>query len=242
LLDKLRAAHPEVEIESCSSGGGRADYGVLERTDRVWTSDSNDALERLKIQKGFSYFFPSELMGSHVGPRDCHITHRHLSMALRASVTLFGHMGMEMDLRELNDEEKVELKTMVDVYKAHRALIHSGDLYRLSLPDYAHGLGIVSAERDEALFSYTLLRSHTASLPDQFRFEGLEPQALYSLSVVWPAKGAEHWPKSSIFGFATNLPSIDGQVFSGEALMSLGVQLPRLTPQSNLIYHLQKVS
>ncbi len=242
LLDKLRAAHPEVEIESCSSGGGRADYGVLERTDRVWTSDSNDALERLKIQKGFSYFFPSELMGSHVGPRDCHITHRHLSMALRASVTLFGHMGMEMDLRELNDEEKVELKAMVDLYKAHRALIHSGDLYRLSLPDYAHGLGIVSAEQDEALFSYTLLRSHTASLPDQFRFEGLEPLALYSLSVVWPAKGAEHWPKSSIFGFATNLPSIDGQVFSGEALMSLGVQLPRLTPQSNLIYHLQKVS
>ena len=73
LIDELRARHPGVDIESCSSGGARADYGILERTDRVWTSDSNDALERQRIQSGFLRFFPPEVMGAHVGPQS--ITH-----------------------------------------------------------------------------------------------------------------------------------------------------------------------
>lgn len=241
LLDAVKASHPNVEIESCSSGGARADYGVLQRTDRVWTSDSNDALERLKIQKGFSYFFPAELMGTHVGPRDCHITHRHLSMSMRASVVLFGHMGMEMDLRELTDQEKHELKAMVALYKQHRALIHSGDFYRLQLPDYAHGFGIISADKSEALYSYSLIRSHTASLPDQIRFAGLNKNSVYQMDVIWPIKTGDFWPKESIFNFETNLPLLDGQHFTGEALMQLGKQLPRLAPNSSLLYYLHEV-
>jgi len=242
LLAKLKSAHPGVEIESCASGGGRADYGVLAHTDRIWTSDSNDALERLKIQKGFSYFFPAELMGSHVGPRDCHITHRNINMAMRASVTLFGHMGMEMDLRELTDEETVELKAMVELYKKHRQLVHSGDLFRLELPDYMHGLGIVAQDKSEALFSYSLIACSSASLPDQFHFAGLDKQTVYKLDIIWPIKSGDHWPKASIFNFKTCLPNVDGKQFSGEVLMQLGMQLPLLTPQSSLIFHLTKVS
>lgn len=242
LLAKLKSAHPSVEIESCASGGGRADYGVLAHTDRIWTSDSNDALERLKIQKGFSYFFPAELMGTHVGPRDCHITHRTISMAMRASVVLFGHMGMEMDLRELTDEETVELKAMIALYKKHRQLVHSGNLLRLELPEYMHGLGIVAQDKSEALFSYSLIASSSASLPDQFHFAGLEKQALYQLDIIWPIKSGDHWPKASVFNFKTHLPDVDGKQFSGEVLMQLGMQLPLLTPQSSLIFHLTKVN
>jgi alpha-galactosidase len=242
LLAKLKSAHPKVEIESCASGGGRADYGVLAHTDRIWTSDSNDALERLKIQKGFSYFFPAELMGSHIGPRDCHITHRNINMAMRASVTLFGHMGMEMDLRELTDEETFELKAMVALYKKHRQLVHSGDLFRLELPDYMHGLGIVAQDKSQALFSYSLIACSSATLPDQFHFAGLEKQARYQLDIIWPIKSAGNWPTASVFNFKTNLPDIDGKQFSGEILMQLGMQLPLLTPQSSLIFHLTKVS
>ena len=51
LLDELRAAHPGLEIESCASGGARVDLGILARTDRVWASDTNDALERQRIQR-----------------------------------------------------------------------------------------------------------------------------------------------------------------------------------------------
>jgi alpha-galactosidase len=241
LLESVKKAHPDVEIESCSSGGARADYGVLAHTDRIWTSDSNDALERLKIQKGFSYFFPSELMGTHVGPRDCHITHRNLNMSMRASVVLLGHMGMEMDLRELSDDEKVELKAMVDLYKQHRHLIHSGGLYRLALPDYAIGSGIVAEDKSEAIFTYSLIRGHTAGLPDQLRFEGLDADAVYKMHVVWPIRTGDFWPKSTIFNLETNLPKMNGQLFTGEALMNLGNQLPRLAPNSSLIYHLIKV-
>lgn len=248
LLEKVRTAHPSVEIESCASGGGRADYGILAHTDRIWTSDNNDALERLKIQKGFSYFFPSELMGSHVGPRDCHITHRTLPMTLRAPVALFGHMGMEMDLRELTAEEETELKAMVSLYKTHRHFIHSGNLYRLDLneantstgPSASIGFGIVSKDQSEALFSYSLLLSTTAAHPTYYRFAGLIPDACYELNIIWPLKGNGHWPKSSLFQLETNLPNIDGKVFTGEALMQLGFQLPVLTPQSNLIFHLSR--
>ena len=84
LIDKLRAAFPQVEIESCASGGGRIDYGILSRTQRVWLSDSNDALERAKIQHNASLFLPSAITGSHVGPRTCHTSGRTLSMHFRA--------------------------------------------------------------------------------------------------------------------------------------------------------------
>ncbi|MGY0563415.1 MAG: alpha-galactosidase [Paraglaciecola chathamensis] len=241
LLDKIRETHPQVEVESCASGGGRADYGVLARTDRVWTSDSNDALERLKIQNGFSYFLPSELMGSHVGPRECHITHRTVSMEMRASVTLFGHMGMEMDLRELTDAEKVELKAMTDLYKQHRALVHSGDLFRLELPAYMNGLGIVARDKTQALFSYSLIACSSATLPDQYKFAGLEKNSQYKLDIIWPIKNTDKWPKSGLFGFANHLGAVDGHVFSGELLMQLGMQMPLLTPQSSLLFHLTKV-
>lgn len=241
LLDNLRAAHPNVEIESCASGGGRADYGILARTDRVWTSDSNDALERLKIQNGFSYFLPAQLMGSHVGPRECHITHRTVSMEMRASVTLFGHMGMEMDLRELTDAEKIELKAMTDLYKQHRELVHSGELFRLELPAYINGLGIVAEDKSQGLFSCSFVACSKASLPDQYLFSGLAKETLYKLDIIWPIKNGQKWPKSVLFGFANHLGAVDGHTFSGEILMQLGLQLPLLTPQSSLIFHLTKV-
>lgn len=250
LLSKLRAAHPTVEIESCSSGGGRADYGILAHTDRIWTSDNNDALARLNIQKGFSYFFPALIMGSHIGPRDCHITHRSLPMALRAPVALFGHMGMEMDLRALTADETRELKAMVTLYKTHRQLLHHGNLYRLDLNETqtsidthaSMGFGIVCDQQNEAIFSYTQLNSTTAAHPTPYRFAGLVPTARYRLHVIWPLKSADDapWPKASLFGLETNLPNIDDKVFTGEALMQLGFQLPVLTPQSNLLFYVKR--
>jgi alpha-galactosidase len=117
-------------------------------------------------------------------------------------------------------------------------LVHSGDLFRLELPAYMHGLGIVAADKSQGLFSYNLLECPSYALPEQYLFAGLGADNHYKLDVIWPIKLGGNWPKSALFNFKTNLPDIDGQVFSGELLMQLGLQLPLLTPQSSLIFQL----
>ena len=97
LLDELRARHPGVEIESCASGGARVDLGILARTDRVWASDTNDALERQTIQRWTQLLLPPELVGSHVGPPRSHTTGRTHDLSFRGATALFGHFGIEWD-------------------------------------------------------------------------------------------------------------------------------------------------
>lgn len=234
LLERVRAAHPKVEIESCSSGGARADYGILEHTDRIWTSDTNDALDRLRIQKGFSFFFPPELMGAHVGPFDCHITDRRISMATRAGVAIFGDMGIEANLLEMSEEDKEELKAAVALHKKHRKLILGSDLIRLDLTDYESGFGIISPDKREAMFSYTLLEGHPNSSPGRYRFRGLETDDSYEINIIWPLKPRRF--SESI------LDVINGAVLTGDALMRTGMQLPIMFPESLLIFHLKKTS
>ena len=101
LFDALKAAHPGVEIESCSSGGARVDLGILERTDRIWASDCNDALERQTIQRWTGLVVPPELVGGHVGPTTSHTTARTHDLSFRAITALFGHFGMEWDVRQV---------------------------------------------------------------------------------------------------------------------------------------------
>ena len=230
LLARIREAHPEVEIESCSSGGGRADFGILAHTDRIWTSDSNDALDRLSIQKGFSFFFPPEIMGAHVGPRDCHITGRSISMATRAGVALFGDMGIEANLLTMDDTEKAELKAAVALHKKHRHLLHSGKLMRLDTEDYENSFGVISADKQEAIFSYGLLDGQPNSAPGRLRFPGLDASTLYTVNIIWPQQPSSY--SKSI------LDIINGSVISGDALTKFGVQLPLMLPATLLVFHL----
>ncbi|GGW81054.1 alpha-galactosidase [Alteromonas halophila] len=233
LLARVRDAHPQLEIESCCSGGGRIDLGILAHTDRFWTSDSNDALDRLEIQRGFSFFFPPEIMGAHVGPRDCHITGRHIPIETRAAVALFGHMGMEMDPRELTGHERNVLARAFALYKQHRSLIHSGDMYRFDEDGLNVCFGIVSQNKSDALYAYNSIKETTRTTPGKFRFHGLAADKSYRLSLIWPEQPAEYSPSV--------LSVIEGQVFSGEVLLHGGLQLPVLFPQTSLIFHLSEV-
>ncbi|MGI9295611.1 MAG: alpha-galactosidase, partial [Pseudomonadales bacterium] len=233
LMERVRSAHPSVEIESCSSGGARADFGILAHTDRIWTSDTNDALDRLRIQKGFSFFFPPELMGAHVGPYDCHITGRRISMATRSGVAMFGNMGIEANLLEMSDADKAELKAAVALHKKHRKLMLGSDLIRLDLPEYESGFGIIAHDKMQAMFSYALLAGHPNSSPGRFRFRGLELDEHYDVNVIWPLKP---------YNYSTSiLDVINGAVVTGDALMRVGLQLPIMMPESLLIFHLARV-
>lgn len=232
LIDRLKEQHSHVEIESCSSGGARVDYGVLAHTDRVWTSDSNDALDRLTIQRGCSFFFPSEVMGAHIGPRECHITGRIVSMEMRAAVAFFGHMGLEMDPRELTEVDCEQLTAIIALHKKHRQLIHSGELVRLNNDGDSINFGIINKDKSQALFAYNSIKETKRTTPPKFRFVGLSNQKIYTLNLIWPTQLKEYSPSV--------LSKIQGKQFSGESLIQFGMQLPVLFPQTSLIFELNE--
>ncbi|HEX7761172.1 MAG TPA: alpha-galactosidase [Caulobacteraceae bacterium] len=189
LIDALRSDHPGVEIESCSSGGARADYEILRRADRIWTSDCNDPIERQSIQRGFSIFFPPEVMGAHVGPRASHTTARTASLHMRAMTALLGHMGTEADLRAFTDAERAALAEAFALYKEHRGWMHAGRTIRLAHPDPGC-LATAMAGEGRMLVSAAQVETPRTAALAPLRLKGLEPDATYAIRQINPPKRA----------------------------------------------------
>ncbi len=239
LIDRIRAAHPGVEIETCASGGGRPDLGILAHTDRIWTSDTNDALDRQSIQRGASFFLPLDVMGAHVGPSVCHQTGRRLSIEMRAATALMGHMGLELNLVTEPARDLAVLKEAIALHKKHRALLHNGTFFRLDMPASLNGVGVVAVDASEALYSLAFLSGHAETRPDRFRPRGLDPVQHYRVSLVWPSD----WTSVSSPSVVEALDLCgEGAVLSGEALMQIGMQLPLTNPETVLLFHFQTVA
>lgn len=234
LLDRVRSAHPNVEIESCSSGGARSDMGVLAHSDRVWTSDSNDALDRQIIQCGASVFLPPEVLGSHVGPARCHVTGRRLSMDMRAATALMGHMGLELNLLTERPADLDVLKFAISLHKKHRALLHDGDLFRLDTAPQLVASGVVARDKSEAIYSVAYVASDAMVLPGRLRFAGLDPEHQYRLQLIWPTNWQAIRGPSVIE--TLNLTG-EGAPFSGAALMHGGLQLPHAFPETCFLFY-----
>lgn len=135
LFKRVRKAHPEVEIESCSAGGGRIDAGIARYTHRFWTSDNIDALSRIEMQRGFLAFMPPEMMGAHVGASPSHATGRTQSLDLRAAIACQGHFGIELDPDALGERERARLAHWTNFYKEWRGPIHGGSVYLGEAPN-----------------------------------------------------------------------------------------------------------
>jgi alpha-galactosidase len=236
LIDRLRAKHPTVEIESCASGGGRADYAILKRTDRVWTSDCNDPFERQAIQRGFSIFFPPEVMGAHVGPAASHTTARRSSLMLRAMTALFGHMGIEADVRDFSEADRARLADAIALHKRHRALLHSGLTQRLDLADPGAFAMMVWGEQG-ALVSYAQVETSPQAMPEPLRLPGLEPDRRYSVTLLNPSKRAGAAMKR-LPAVATGAPLIA----TGQMLAVMGLPLPVLRAGEICVVHLEPVA
>ena len=238
LLDRVRHAHPHVEIESCSSGGARADMGVLAHSDRVWTSDSNDALDRQVIQRGASFFLPLEVLGCHVGPAKCHVTGRRLSMEMRAATALMGHMGLELNLLTERTADLDVLKNAIDLHKKHRALLHNGDVFRLDSAPQLITSGVIARDKSEAIYSVAYVASDAKVLPGRFQFTGLDPQRSYRLQLIWPSDWQAIKGPSAIETLDLNG---EGAIFSGAALVHGGLQLPHAFPETCLLFYVAAV-
>ncbi len=229
LIDRLRAAHPDVEIETCASGGGRCDYGMLARTERVWVSDSNDALDRFEIQRNANLFLPPEIAGVHVGPAACHITGRRLSLDLRAHVALFGHMGLELDLRELNEADGERLRQHLANHKRFRELIHAGCYWRISFDDPDHA-GICVSSDAEALVLVVRTGSAALGRGAVLKVPGLNDERVYRALAVAPVTA------SVAHGLSATLAK-GGAALSGRVLAARGLELFLPRPETSLLLH-----
>ncbi len=227
LLDRLREAHPDVQFESCASGGGRIDYGILSRATRVWLSDSNDALERLHMQHEAARFLPPEFVGSHVGPRRCHTSGRVLSMAFRAWVAAQRHMGFEMDPRELTDDEAAILKRATAWWKANREFLFSARQYLLESNDPEVFAEIhIDDKRDRFVLFKGQAGTSRAVAARPFALAGLDPDARYTVRLA----NHEDTPEILNRNTATDFMRGEPLALSGRALMQSGLPLPNAFP------------
>ncbi|MER5771261.1 alpha-galactosidase [Streptomyces sp. NPDC001985] len=179
LLDRLRAAHPGVDFESCSGGGGRIDLGILSRTDQVWTSDNTDPLDRLAIQHGLSQLHPARVMAAWVTDSpNTQLNGRRSSLRFRFVSAMAGVLGIGGDLTEWSEEELAEARGWIALYKEIRPLVQHGDLHRLRPP--GGGLSAVQYLRgDETAVLAWLPSQHYGERPPRLRLRGLDPAGRY---------------------------------------------------------------
>lgn len=241
LMDRLRAAHPALEIESCSGGGGRIDFAVLRHSHRVWTSDCIDAMSRVTIQRGFLQFFPPEIMGSHIGTAPAHSTGRSQAMAFRAAVALPGHLGVEFDLRLLDVAQKAELQGWIALYKQWRDHLHGGPVWQGDAGD-----GVLWQLHGDAGHDRFLLLCYRCQ-PSSLRYQRpaklpmLDPASRYRLALVTPDK----LPPAALYnGSAPFFEAlrVAGEVtLDGAWLAREGLPLPRAMAETAFIVQLQRV-
>lgn len=237
LLDQVRAKHPQVEIESCAAGGGRIDFEVLTRTHRFWTSDNNDALERQTIQRGMSYFFPPEVMGSHIGASHCHSTRRRHDIAFRGITALFGHMGIELDPVKEEPAEKEGFERYIQLHKSLRPLLHSGQTWRIPSDDPAHQIhAVVAPDRSEAVVMVAQLAMPTHALSGHLRVPGLDPDGIYRVYLL---------DKPSNYHAIVNRQpewTCEGCEISGDWSQHIGLTLPILDAETALLVKFERIS
>lgn len=245
LFARIRAAHPKVEIESCSGGGGRIDFGVLRHTHRVWTSDCIDALSRVSIQRGFLQFFPPEIMGAHVGSARAHTTGRTQSMAFRAAVALPGHLGVELDARVLSQTDATELSSWIALYKQLRERLHHGRVWQGEVADgivwQAHGDVNENGTAEDLLLLVYRTQPTNHRYSPRLPLPMLDPQANYCLHQLVPEGTQLPTGPHNTAPFFDELNTQEGVTLDGGWLKHAGLPLPRAQAETAFIVRLTRL-
>jgi len=187
ILAELRKRHPNIEIESCSGGGGRVDLGILHYVDEVWPSDNTDPFDRLSQQDGFTHAYTPQIMMAWVTDSPHWLNSRSTSLTYRMLSSMQGSLGIGANITKWNDQETATAKRLIAAYHEVQNTIVQGDLYRLISP------------RDGSEFSATQTVSHDKSQSVIFAFihstqkgrgfpilklRGLDPAATYAVSSI----------------------------------------------------------
>lgn len=231
VLERIRAKYPDVVIQDCASGGGRANYGLLPYFDEFWVSDNTDALQRVYIQWGTSLFFPSNAMAQHIGGAPYWNTGgRVIPIKFRCDVAMSGRLGIELQPKHMNDEEKLQCTTCFADYKELRQTVQTGNLYRLQNPYNRKGIASLMYVNDTksqaVLFAYKVDNYYSMPIP-RFRLQGLDPNATYTLT----EKDVKAWQEPC---------SLNGKQFTGQFLMEVGLEIPLDWDYASRVFDLKK--
>ena len=215
VIDRIRAKYKDVVIQCCASGGGRANWGMLRGFDEFWVSDNTDALQRIYMQYGTSYFFPAIAMASHISAVPNHTVFRTTSLKYRIDVAMSGRLGMEIQPKNMTDEEKALCKKAISEYKEIRPVVQFGDLYRLVSPYDNQGLSsimYVSEAKDKAVFYWWKIANfYNVHLPI-VKMAGLDANKMYKVREL---------------DVIDNKPlDCEGKSYSGKYLMEHGLEMP----------------
>ena len=233
VLQRIRAKYPELVMQLCAGGGARVNYGLLPYFDEFWTSDDTDALQRIYLQWGVSGFYPAIAMAAHVSADKNHQTGRRIPLKFRFDVAMSGRLGMEIQPKEMSEEDKAFAKRAIAAYKNIRPVVQLGDLYRLVSPYDNKGVSslmYVTPEKDRAVF-YVYKISHLLNMViPNVRMNGLDAGKMYRLVDLTAVK--EDKPCS-----------LHDKVISGRILMEEGISLKNLlkSEYSSLALELQEV-
>jgi alpha-galactosidase len=215
VCDRIRAKYPDVTIQACASGGGRANWGVMPWFDEFWVSDNTDALQRVYMQWGTSYFFPAIAMASHISATPNHTVFRTTSLKYRIDVAMSGRLGMEIQPRNMTQEERDLCRKAIEEYKGIRPVVQFGDIYRLVSPYDGHNMAslmYVSPEKSEAVFYWWKTETFYDDHLPRVKMAGLDPDRMYRVHEL---------------NRIDNVPlPYEGLVFSGKFLMENGLEIP----------------
>jgi alpha-galactosidase len=235
LFDELKKRNPGLEIESCASGGGRIDLGMIDHVDRFWTSDQNDPLERQYIQRWTAMVIPPEMLGTHVGPTFSHQTHRTAEISFRICNALFGHAGIEWNILEATEAEISMLIKFIKFYKEHRATLHSGKTFR---SDHVNGrallYGTISQDQKIGIYTYMQLQTSDNFVPLVAQLGGLVENRTYRVTVVEEISSHDFQQKQ-----APNWWPLCET--TGSVLAQIGLEIPVLRPEQGLIIKVQAI-
>ena len=238
-LRRIRAKYPDVTIQACAAGGGRTNWGVLPYFDEFWVSDNTDALQRIFIQWGLSYFYPAIGMASHISASPNHQTQRIVPLKYRIDVAMSGRLGMEIQPKNMTDAEKALCRNAIGEYKKYvRQVVQHGDMYRLLSPYDDKGVAsmmFVDGKKENAVFFWWKTRAFTCDRLPRVAMSGLDPDARYrvrELNVV---------DKKPL--------AFENCTFSGAFLMENGLEIPiswnvdkdKRTDLSSRVLYLEKI-
>ena len=208
VLDRVRQKHPHVPMMLCSGGGSRTDYGGLKYFTEFWPSDNTDALERIYIQWGYSNFFPSNTLASHVTNWN-----RANTLKFRTDVAMMGKLGYDLEVEKMTPEELQFSQQAVKDFKRLAPAIQQGDLFRLRSPYEGNQAALMYVDpnqRQAVLFGYNL-RTRFLETVLPVRLQGLDPARRYKVTEINLIPGAK-----------AELPA-HGQTYSGDFLMQVGI-------------------